>query len=532
MSHQRRLILGGGLLLLLLVAVLIGVWILLRDEPTQKIIDMPTRFPTATLTPTHTPNPTTPPRPELLLSSNVPNNQLPGDSHSQALISVELLNLETVETATLEIFFEVQGGGSVSPSRLSLNTSPLQTTYTAGETSNMKDVQITAIVDIPSMGRITNSLTLQLVRQELILEMPCGYALTHTQVPQPITFRFYTSDNTIGSYRLRAFLQDTPLGDLRTETTGIGGTQAQFVASTGEVTAYYTPPNQPEVGATNFCVSVVDRPSMGDYCIPIVWGYETELKTRSRPLSTWHDGTWAVVWAESLQGDVFRANSGFISYDIPLSTASPDTAHLLFNKAAWNPNQCHILNDLITTGASNLSFEPMSYAGLLRFHITIPGADGQPITQDQLTLLGAERLTLRNFNAVMHITAESAESSTSFTFDASQPDIEYFYLLSTDIFDANQPETQVLVRLYAPSESLDLDANTLHLQEGDTNLALTTSIENYIAYGRQPNVMLTITNNPPPNGYIDPTPVLVNDEIWHAIYFFAWINSSDIKRYG
>ncbi len=393
-------------IIIVLIVVLAGC----NDDTTST--SQPTRLsPTATLSPLPTQRPAqanTSPTPSLVPEDSVTvtvipalqgdGQSVPADSQTRVQVYVRVsTKLADIDLEGLLVYFRVQGGGLVEQTGIPLLPVPdatgeyyVTTTYVAGQTASVTTVTITALVDVPGLGRHEGSYSFDLVREELSLEVGCNLATSpDTRLEVPV--HLVSEPNVGGEYRIRASVND---GLLFAPGSANGQSFVDLTLRPNIHTFGYMPPEGDQYGNTELCVEMPDRRSVEQVCRPIVWGAEGDrIEARIEEQRLWGMSQIPevrfVVHASS--GELINAQV-LLTYEV-LSTIEPTTTRLVnvASEEVLLPNECIVVWSSVE-GFVYRGYQPVGnnpWVG--RWHLNALGVS-QAVEQDFIVAAARRRV--------------------------------------------------------------------------------------------------------------------------------------------
>lgn len=528
-----RLFVVGEVVVLVIASALL-VWMLIQKDNPESTESVGQPVPTATMPPNAKPSPTVRPTAEptvtptvlpsltLTLHTTAPQGKIAADGRSTAAVTVIVDNPQQLDLTQQELFLQAQGGGSINPTRVTLNQLPVHAEYTAGESANVSDVTITAIVDLPGRGRISESTTITLVREKIAPTLPCGYVLSANQIDAPLSFRVSTDQPEVtGTYRVRAYLGGGDLGTLsEVPPSQFGQPQVEFnVKAEQDTVVYFTPPTGVQTGATELCIMLVDRPSVDPQCVPLTWNPPVVRLEARAQIAHWYDAIWPVLRVTPYAADnTVMTTDSLVTYRV-LATADPNVPPALYyaeSTASWDAGFCQIFT--FDAESTYVAFKPSQATGLVEFEVVVPGAGTEPLVAKTQFLIGAQQV-YPSYDTTLMTLLDGADPAGTLQFGGSPFDIYHFQAVSTEPVTAQAPIT-ALVRLFVPATAIDFTESAI-LSPGGA-LDAVTSLEILDLY-HTTNVQLTLTGDRLPLAYAEPEGRFSEGggDSWHAIYFWA-----------
>lgn len=485
---------------LIVVAAAAAGIVISNPQPLRRILGetaaTATLSPTITPSPTVTPLPTQTPLPEVKLDVSSDMTQIAADGRSQAALTVNISNPSQVDLSGLSVSFRVEGGGTVQPDSLPILSDTLSAAYTAGETSAVTSVKITALLDVPRLGRVEDVVTIDMIRQEVTAVLPCAYFVVSNTVNTPLEFRLAERNNTglSGIYEVHLSLTGNSPGTLTADSET--SPQLALTLPLGTQQVLYTPPAL-AAGNTEVCVEFLERPEQAAVCTPLIWGPpDSQVALEARPFTSWTQAVPPRVRLSAWNPNTIPIGS--LSYQWLVSDKAPGS--LLLNDVPVLPNEClpmSLGNEVI------LPFIPKAGSGVIQWRAELPG--GQ--IAESISVLAADRLTF--LDSTRPLTWVSRQDAFLF-LDAPDPNL---WMFSTKPFHEQSPITPLLIRFYVLDEYV-LDGQ---IQPSTTEIPVNSSLENYQGL---PNGKLILNADPLAIAVFAPIEIIINDqsEVWYEVY--------------
>lgn len=438
-----------------LVVVLLIVLLAACEEVTPTLV-MPTRAQLPSQTPappTATATPDVPTLEDIILTVSLERSILPGDGRSTVLVTAQIAAPPEIEPriAGLPVFFRADGGGGFPESSMALTQNSAQSTYVAGFSDGVRPVVITALLDVPELGRVSGTATLELHREELALALPCAFAVPMGAFAAPLSFDLLTNRLDLpGEYVVRL---NVDAGAISTDPTTMGSSFASLAARSGQgVQFYFTPPPDPPTGSATLCASIADRDSLPAVCVPVIW---------DTPISDF-DFNWTRISETAYLNSTLSEVRLMASAPVPTTTLAafgyevvasegpmPDPNYLtnVETGTALPVGQCSLL-ELSNAGVVYNGYAPKPQAAVLRWQVVAPGVN-EAVTFDAYTVVASQPLELVDAGAQIQLADGAAIGFMPQAFDAN------FRLYATAPFDPAASTTRVLFRIYVPAEFTD-----------------------------------------------------------------------------
>ncbi len=525
----------------LLVMVAVVIYMLSQDtdsatlqinverQPTRTVLPSPTPF-SPTLTPTLdvAANPIT-----LTLQIDVPTEGMPADGRSTATVEVAIEAPARFNLEGQTVYFQVYGGGTMSPANATFVSNHARSTYVAGKSAGVNLVQIVAIVDVPDYGRIRDEVTFNLVRQGIQLEVPCGYVVTTGTSDAPLSFTLHSNLTTesSGQYLVQISLQTPDSGLLRSAPDDTADSDALIIGVLDTpLVVYYTPPSSSQSGTSPLCISLTDRPGDSPVCIPLVWGpAAAALDTNVRPVAYWKDDIWPILQSDAIHEGNYHLNTvALVSYEVMLSTWEKGIPHLNIPDAsqAWSPKECLVAELYADTSASIVP-PPEDVSWVVRWQVEAPGMANTPVVEHVDSIIAAQELAL-------------IRNTDPFVLTDGISTLRYLLGMGDDAFKINAvaprdysiPMTAVLLQVYAPAQNADPVNMSLRADTTDGGLLVASTLGGYTYY-RQANMLISFAGDSLSVPYIAPEVMTTSlggqIQEWRAVYLLGSIGTDVVR---
>lgn len=465
--------------------------------PTLAQLPSPTATQAITVVPSVTPSVGSMPEVDpVLLSISAAQSALAADGRSTTAVTVSVQAsaqwLDAVKG--LMVYFHAQGGGSFEPASIPLNNNVAATTYVAGFSPGITDVEIVANIDVPSLGRIIGTTNIQLVRQELQLQLPSVYVVEAKTAPVPLAFTLKANNNTLtGNYHATVTVDQ---GNLSTSPQPSGQASVDILLQSDQQTAvYFSPPTDVPRGTTKLCIRVIDRDNLGLNCRNIVWGGPIYSLTTSgfTRFATVGAGEPYISLVPMLDANSLGTYAA-LCYDIVSAPVAYDMSAYLINyrdKSPFAPGTCQPFE--IGWGGYNFAFLSPTTPAFLRWLLVAPN-----FQFEAFTVIGSRALSWVDRSAPILLS-----SGGSLSLLANAPNFN-LYMLTPYYQDA--PTQEVWARIYLPLEHVDLATGQLILPADGLTLPAYTNISN-----APMNINLNLQPSSPRLEYISPHIIHGND---------------------
>jgi hypothetical protein len=507
-------------LMLVLCAGLAGCQVLMTPEPTLVVPTVaivptatPTHTPTATPTPTVTP---TPAQSDITLRVQVAgqdNPVLPADTRTTVPVTVVVeTDREDIPLDGIEVAFRALGGGQMTTPRVPLQGRTATTDYVTGESLDRTQVEIQAILDVPTVGRLVQAQTVTLVRQTVTLDIPVRQIALTNPAESTVVFRLQTDDTSDNGQYLVAI--DPPanvpvfINDVRYERP------VPLMSNTDHRLRFRLPPSA-NAEDSSVCISLPERPLQLQPCIITTWGAEGQaLDWRIEPVRSITAGEIADM-RMSLQGanGLPVETAASLCYRVLVPPRPADTLLLQTwdTERPFTPDVCQRVA-LSDRGVTYVGFRPRRDAWMLRWSVLAPGLDA-PVTQDMIIAVRTATWRMQDVNIDLGDMAQVSLPA------AAIPPRTSLYV--GDSIAENDDPVSVLFALYVPETFIN---NLSATEAGSVPVRLSRTAP---ATG-QLQWMLA----PPQPAYMASAPIfLAEDEnqAWREMYFRGNVSPNRIQ---
>lgn len=483
-----------------------------------------TPVPTATITPI--PSPTFTPTPQLsdvniAVTVDAPDQQLPGDGHSTTRVTVTVSAPPSLEMQGLTVFFRVEGGGSVNPISVPLADGQAMTVYTAGETGSESQVLLSAIIDVPRLGRAQDTAELTLVRQTVTLGFD-GPLVIATGMAQDVALNLQTYPATLGGRY--PVVVGASAGLLQTADDQAEAVRLEM--QPGSTLVRYIAPTTPVRGQGTLCVRLADRMDMGENCVPVYWGppaAHLDVQISDRVFWSLDERAYIGVAARDERGHGIKTiavicyHVGAVPYAAPDNNYFPQyptaprsviaDGECVATETVWDPTAPYIY-----TG-----FSPWRETWVVGWEILAPGQDGRALQYTDTTIFTARTVRIIDPTAVLQL-----PNGATLTFPENEIPVN-FRLHTTQTWDANRPTTTGLVRFYVPDTAFEAEKGTI--------MAI-TAWDTYVQTNK-PDMFLTFTTDRLDIDYRSDlmltNPATDSTWTWREVFAFVEINTSALN---
>lgn len=478
-----------------------------------------TPAPTVTLTPT-------PQVSDVRVTVSIPtiDGQLPGDGRSTVPVRIAVESPPGLEPEGWTAFFRVDGGGMVNPASVPVIDGHAETHYTVGVTSSAGRVTISAIIDIPRLGRAQGTAEFELVRQTVSI----GFGqplLAAPGLPAEIALNLKAEPAKLGGrYPVQISVSE---GMLSIE--GESGAKVMTEAGPGSIVLQYTSPATPTWGSATLCAQLTDRLANTETCAKLVWGPSVAQLDVTIPKQVlWSVGQGTHIGVLTLdETSQPQATRVYVCYHVAVAlTAFPNNDMFppqvpAEQRVSLPDGGCELIVTAPDYTRIYSSFLPWPTLWVAAWEIYAPGTV-EAVRQAGETIFAAGTARLQDPSAVFRLRNGATLRVSN---GGSLPDGFVLYAMAVD---PAQPVTTVLVRFYMPEETLlqQLDTSS---QSSMREVHVVASWNTYLQANKY-DLLLTFNSLDLNIDYLSDielrTEVDGKDQLWRAAYVLAEVDTA------